>query len=123
LIDAAVPLPVAEVPLVPMLLSVQGQTFPGEPQGQCRGWMLSLADNWFACKTTTFSRSMRFEDAVEAIQPGMSGSPIMNDDGTAIGVVCLSVEGTKEGGPNPVLSASLPGWFLRLISPPDQKPR
>lgn len=43
-------------------------------------------------------------------------SPIIAEDGTAIGIVCTSggphgVPHT-EGGPNPRLMGNLPGWFL-----------
>jgi hypothetical protein len=39
----------------------------------------------------------------------MSGSAIVNDIGTAVGVLCA---GTKEWGPNASLADHLPGWML-----------
>jgi hypothetical protein len=47
----------------------------------------------------------------------MSGSPILADDGSAIGLVSIgSFVGdgviSTEGGPNPQLACSLPAWFL-----------
>ena len=58
-------------------------------------------------------------DAAEKIVGGMSGSPIMAEDGTAIGVVCLSAEGPNPlgaEGPNPRLMGNLPGWFLKQLA-------
>ena len=50
---------------------------------------------------------------------GMSGSPIIAEDGTAIGIVCLGHEvasGTpSEYGPHPRLTGNLPGWFLKML--------
>ena len=42
----------------------------------------------------------------------MSGSPIVTEIGTAIGVVCTAAS-PCEGGPNARLSDNLPGWLLR----------
>jgi hypothetical protein len=53
-------------------------------------------------------------DAAEAIAGGMSGSPIIAENGTAIGIVCLS-GGGKEGGPNARLMGNLPVWFPRAV--------
>jgi len=50
------------------------------------------------------------EEATERIVGGMSGSPILADDGSAIGIVCLS-----SGGPHPRLTSCLPGWLLREL--------
>ena len=66
-------------------------------------------------------RSLWIEKAAEGIQGGMSGSPILTPDGVAIGVVSVAsgvvVEGRtlgdpRKGGPNPLLSANLPGWVM-----------
>jgi hypothetical protein len=81
LIDTAVPLPIAGVPMASMQLSVGGATMRGPLSGECRGWMLSLAGQWFPCKVTAQPGALRFEDAAEAAEGGMSGSPIVNDDG------------------------------------------
>jgi hypothetical protein len=46
----------------------------------------------------------------------MSGTPIVVDDGSAIGVLSTSAgpasEGHREGHPNPRLAGNLPGWML-----------
>jgi hypothetical protein len=51
-------------------------------------------------------------DAAQDIVGGMSGSPILTQDGSAIGVVVTSTGDQREGGPNPRLASSLPGWLL-----------
>jgi hypothetical protein len=50
--------------------------------------------------------------AAERVLGGMSGSPIVAEAGTAIGVVCTTTS-PREGGPNAHLSDNLPGWLLR----------
>jgi hypothetical protein len=58
------------------------------------------------------------KNAAERIVAGMSGSPILGYAGAAIGMVCTSLEvkgdaaSGREGGPNPRLAMSLPGWML-----------
>jgi hypothetical protein len=55
-------------------------------------------------------------DATQKIIGGISGSPILADDGTAIGVVsCSGGLEQKEGGPNARLDSHLPAWLLRDI--------
>jgi hypothetical protein len=84
-----------------------------------RGWMFALdADRWFSCKVEAIHHAIWATEAAEPIRGGMSGSPILGDDGQVIAVCCASagtgdrdVEDDREGGPNPGLS-SLPGWFL-----------
>src|SRR5215472_8028103 len=50
--------------------------------------------------------------AAEGIGNEMSGSPIVTEIGTAIGVVCTAAA-PWAGGPNPRLTHNLPGWLLR----------
>jgi hypothetical protein len=77
---------------------------------------LSLDGHWIPCRVRAF-RGLWIEDAAEAIRGGMSGSPIVDEHGAAIGVVCVS-GGTEspdqqtKGGPNPRLTHCLPGWLL-----------
>jgi len=56
--------------------------------------------------------------AAESIRNEMSGSLIVTEIGTAIGVVCTAAA-PWEGGPNPRLTHNLPGWLLRDPSCPD----
>ncbi len=93
------------------------------PTKLVRGWLLSLDGRWTKCTVAPvkhlFSHGLRITEATEGIVDGMSGSPILLDDGRAIGVVCTSVgTGTgphTSGGPQPQLSAYLPGWLLQEL--------
>ena len=62
---------------------------------------------------------MFIRDAANGIAAGMSGSPILNDDGAAIGVVSTAGgrpgELLTEGGPQASLCHALPGWLLRQL--------
>jgi len=81
-------------------------------------WLLSLDLRWFQCQAESFDGNMWWvSDGAEPIRGGMSGSPIVTMDGSAIGIVTvgtgLSGEETNEGGPDPRLVSKLPGWLLR----------
>ena len=81
--------------------------------------MVSLAGEWLDCAVShecgLLSASMR-----TAIASGMSGSPILATDGTAIGAV-------STGSMNPCLQHNLPGWYLdsgpaEVTNEPDPAP-
>jgi hypothetical protein len=80
-------------------------------------WLLSLKNAWFRCRLTHFGGPLSITDAAEGIVPGMSGSPIVADNGAAIGVVCCSTgagdEPPTEGSPNARLNYNLPVWLVR----------
>jgi hypothetical protein len=86
-----------------------------------RAWLLSLDGRWLVCKIERISPSgSLWISEAEKIEGGMSGSPVIADDGSAIGVVCTGAtcqsagsDVCTEGGPNPVLTLNLPGWFWR----------
>jgi hypothetical protein len=76
--------------------------------------MLSLDGRWIDCSVRSGGRGLWIYEAAEAIQGGMSGSPIITTDGV-IGLVTMSsgTDGARfGGGPNPLVSAALPGWLL-----------
>ena len=74
--------------------------------------LLSLdGRSWFSCTVRHFGGPLWITHAAEVIRDGMSGSPIVTEIGTAIGVVCTAAA-PWEGGPNPRLSHNLPGWLL-----------
>jgi hypothetical protein len=79
-------------------------------------WLLSLEGGWFQCSVEDVGGSLYILDASEPIRGGMSGSPIIADDGLAIGVVCTS-SGDTSGmhGPNPSLTYHLPAGLLREV--------
>ena len=76
---------------------------------------------WGPCAFERVANNLWLTDATQGIHGGMSGSPIMMEDGRAIGVVVVgslirqddaNSDACFEGGPNPTLKADLPGWFL-----------
>ena len=90
-----------------VLPSLQG---PREASSDAR--MLSLDGKWFSCRVKSRGRSLWIQKAAQPIVGGMSGSPIILPDGGAVGMVCVSAEGRRDGGPNPMLAANLPAWLL-----------
>jgi hypothetical protein len=87
-----------------------------------RAWVLSLEGKWLECEARHINSPRApfwLEKAAAPIAGGMSGSPILADDGSAIGVVCVSSshEGHTSGGPNPRLAAHLPSWLAREVRP------
>ncbi|MGE5158767.1 MAG: hypothetical protein ACM3OF_11540 [Gemmatimonas sp.] len=129
LVEAAVPLPIAEPPSEPiaeeLALLVESEKQYGitglvqRAQRECPAFLLTLANEWRPCMVRHFPNSTLMITGFEnGIAGGMSGSPIITESGAAIGVVCLSGGGGDdldkytEGGPNPWLMGNLPGWLL-----------
>jgi hypothetical protein len=77
-------------------------------------WVLMLDGEWAPCLVQCYKDGrLRLEAAAEGvIVGGMSGSPILARDGSAIGVISRSDSSGKFGGPNPQLSRNLPGWLV-----------
>jgi hypothetical protein len=80
-------------------------------------WLLTLDGQWVRCTVGLADNGLWIDNSTK-IDGGTSGSPIMTDDRTAIGVVCLGAEpsspdGTCGNWPNPVLEFHLPGWLLQ----------
>ncbi len=67
--------------------------------------VLSLDAKWIECSVTRIGTWLHVEER-EIIKPGMSGSPIINMDRRAIGLI-------STGPRNPVLRDNLPAWFFR----------
>ena len=77
------------------------------------GRLLSLDRcRWFCCTVRHFGGPLWITHAAEGIRSEMSGSPIITEIGTAIGVVCTAAA-PWAGGPNPRLTHNLPGWLVR----------
>jgi hypothetical protein len=81
-------------------------------------WMLSLDGEWFRCAVQIINDGpLWISKTAQPIAGGMSRSPIVLDDATAVGVVCLAdVSTSPVGVSNPHLVRSLPGWFVRFQS-------
>ncbi len=95
-----------------------------------RVWLLTPANVWTSCQAELVCESLSIRGANQGIVGGMSGSPILDDEGDAIGLVP-----TSGGAPDtvhtaadfvPCLSEALPGWLLRrlgvCINPSDTRP-
>jgi hypothetical protein len=92
----------------------------GKPQSG-RGWLLALSgDRWIETTMTLCSTLWGPVLNVGPTEPGMSGSPILNAAGRAVGVVSQGCESVDDGGVRqnndtvqPILTLALPGWFLK----------
>ena len=85
-----------------------------------KAWLLSLDNEWFPCEVSRIRIhrcSLMVRNAAKGIHGGMSGSPIVDDNGRAVGIVCVSHgRGTElhtEAFGNPHLASALPGSMLR----------
>ena len=132
LVEATIPLTVAEPPSEPIPEEVAHLADMEKQSGatgqvewatrQCRAFLLSLNNQWFPCMVRHAPNGMlSIYDAANGIAGGMSGSPIIAENGTAIGIVCLGSGKPDdvlptEGGPNPRLMGNLPGWFLKILA-------
>jgi hypothetical protein len=97
-----------------LIYSVPGLRVSDPPE-QSTDWLLGLDGDWFRCTVKRLPKGPLFIFKADAtIQGGMSGSPILAGDGTAIGVVCASNGSGKEAAMLPCLTRNLPGWLLRL---------
>jgi Trypsin-like peptidase domain len=77
-----------------------------------KAYLLSLQNQRFACTVRPTIHTLWISDANAEIVGGMSGSPIVDSHGRAIGVLCTSSNANFHG-PNPRLVANLPGWLLK----------
>jgi trypsin-like peptidase len=68
-------------------------------------WVFPLKGPPFQCVVQASRRGLLWIEKAKIV-PGMSGSPILAEDGSAIGVV------VTPNGPNPSLASHLPGWLL-----------
>jgi hypothetical protein len=85
------------------------------------GWVLSLDGRWVRTNIVLCSGIWGASLEIDATDPGMSGSPILNDSGRAIGVVTIGTETIANGkrtneraGPQPILMRDLPARLLLL---------
>lgn len=87
-----------------------------------QGWVLSLEGRWIRTVLKLLGVG-RFSLEIDPTEPGMSGSPILNDAGRAIGVVSIgseqcNLDGSERrnvrSGPQPILTQNLPRWVLQF---------
>jgi Trypsin-like peptidase domain len=87
-----------------------------------RGWILSLDGHWVPTPMKVHSTLFGVALSTGPTEGGMSGSPILNDAGLAVGVVVVGAQtldsqgNAKEdnlpNGPQPILSRDLPARFV-----------
>jgi hypothetical protein len=98
-----------------------------KPKQECQAFLLSLENAWFKCRVKHHTGGpLWISNAAQGIVGGMSGSPIIAKNGTAISVMCTSEgagEVSTEGGPNPRLMGNLPGWYLEFLGPRNRRRR
>jgi hypothetical protein len=120
LVGAAAPLPIGDLPLTrsPIVLpaipvwETMPATILGPPSAECKAWLLSLDGQWFRCEVTVGDRALTIDSAADKLAGGMSGSPIVSDDGKAIGVAVA----TPGGAAQPSLARQLPRWLIEKIA-------
>jgi Trypsin-like peptidase domain len=91
----------------------------GKPRSG-NGWVLSLAGRWVRTTIEVFSSLGGASLSIDPTEAGMSGSPILNDAGLAVGIVALGTETVSDSGKRtceraegqPILVRNLPGWLL-----------
>ena len=72
--------------------------------------LLSLAGDWIRGAAVSYGIGLTLTRG--KVAGGMSGSPILDVHGAALGVVTV---GGGPGGFEPLLTDHLPGWFLRAL--------
>lgn len=87
-----------------------------------KGWLLGLdRPEWIPTKLQVSAGHYGTSLAIGPSKPGMSGSPILNCRGQAVGIVALGSEtGDADGNRReedeawgqPILTRNLPGWLL-----------
>ena len=70
--------------------------------------MLSLARKWFRCDLMHQDSRVWIIGAAKNIEGGMSGSPIVDDDCSAIGVVCAGCGTDGERWPRIIEASARP---------------
>jgi hypothetical protein len=73
-----------------------------------QGWVLKLDRQWVQIPLHVFSGPYGMSLSIGFTKAGMSGSPILNDAGRAVGVISVGAD-----APQPILCRNLPGWCLR----------
>ena len=78
-------------------------------------YALDLDCRWFECRVVCIGPRLHIMEAEKPIIGGMSGSPVVDANGAAIGMVCLAdgMEGSTKSEMNPRLASVLPGWLLQ----------
>ena len=93
-------------------LTADVEGFPiTDPPKRGFGWVLSLGGQWIECMVNHNGGPLWISPN-GGIEGGMSGSPILAADGSAIGVISTG-SNMPPSGPNARLTYNLPGWLLK----------
>jgi hypothetical protein len=84
------------------------------------GWVLSLDGQWVRTTLKVIRGLQGVGLSIDAAEGGMSGSPILNNFGRAVGIVVVGSETVGHDGNRtnerawgqPILKRDLPGWLL-----------
>jgi hypothetical protein len=82
-----------------------GQTITGRPKASAPAHLITLDGKLVRCQVASFGRSLWLPEGAELVVNGMSGEPILDLRGRAIGVIST---GTAA---NPYLMGNLPTWM------------
>jgi S1-C subfamily serine protease len=78
--------------------------------GETSAWLLSLEGEWFTCKVERDNQKLWLSDPAQPIAGNMSGSPIVNNEGAAIGVL-----GSADLGSSDIHNISLQTFLPQAI--------
>jgi hypothetical protein len=84
-------------------LGIDGIQLGDAHDSPSRDWVMALDRSWRPCNMQCFDRIWTDDVTIDG---GMSGSPIVRDDGVAIGLI------SANHGPQPRLVRDLPAWLL-----------
>ena len=77
-----------------------------------RGWILSLKRQWMPCTIQIKNYgNLVVKDLVGDIEGGMSGSPILSDNGRVVGVVSINADWSQAH-----LPSALPQWLAQQLT-------
>jgi hypothetical protein len=97
-----------------------GSLTVSNPSRRSAGHFLSLDGRWLSCDVRHQNGPLSLL-AQEEISPAVAGSPILDWEGTAIGVLAAPgrsrSDGRTESGPNPHLVHILPEWLVSMMKP------
>jgi hypothetical protein len=79
--------------------------------------VLALDGHWVRTTLRLFLGCYGSSPSIDPTEAGMSGSPILNSTGRAVGIVAVGAESVRtskkeRAGPQPILALDLPGWLL-----------
>jgi hypothetical protein len=107
---------IAEVRDYEALMQSVGTLQIGHVQGDTSASFMLRDRGWVQCTISYRGRGpLWVRDAAAVLKGSMPGSPIITNEGFAIGIVA-SAEDEGSGAPQPALADHLPGWLLRDLS-------